>query len=134
MTNSLNTPSQQEIWKIVQDINDSWVLGRPENLENYFHNEIVFVAPGFSHRIQGRTACMDSFRDFCSKAKVHDFKPADPAIDVCGETAVATYSFRVEYDLGDESFVEGGRDVWVLARDKDRWLAVWRTIIPNETK
>ena len=129
MTFSFSTPGQEEIWQIVTEINDSWVLGRPENLDNYFHKAIVFVAPGFSQRIEGRAACVDSFRDFCANAKVRDFKPADPAIDVCGETAIATYGFKIEYDLGNESFEEGGRDVWVFARNEDQWVAVWRTII-----
>lgn len=134
MTYSFNTPAHEEIWQIVKEINDSWVLGRPENLDNYFHKEIVFVAPGFSQRIEGRTACVDSFRDFCANAKVRSFKPADPAIDICKETAIATYSFKVEYDMKNETFDEGGRDVWVFIRDKNRWLAVWRTIIPVQTK
>ena len=134
MTNSFSTPAQEEIWQIVKEINDSWVLGRPENLNNYFHNEIVFVAPGFSQRIEGRAACVDSFRDFCASARLRDYKPADPSIDVCGETAIATCSFKIEYDLGNESFDEGGRDVWVFARNEGKWLAVWRTIIPTETK
>ena len=132
MTSSLT--AHEGIREILKNINDSWVLGRPENLENYFHNEIVFVAPGFSQRIEGRAACMDSFREFCTNAKVREFKPTDPAIDICEETAIATYSFKVEYDLNNETFNEGGRDLWVFARDRDKWLAVWRTIIPTETK
>ena len=134
MTHSFSTPAQEEIWKIVKEINDSWLLGRPESLDSYFHNDVVFVAPGFSQRIEGRAACIDSFRNFCANAKVREYKPSDPAIDICDETAIATYSFKIDYDLDTESFNEGGRDVWVFVRDKEKWLAVWRTIIPGETK
>ena len=134
MTYSFNTPAHEEIWQIVKEINDSWVLGRPENLDHYFHKEIVFVAPGFSQRIEGRTACVDSFRDFCKNARVCDFKSADPAIDIFAGTAIATYSFKVEYELNNETFQEGGRDVWVFIRAEDKWLAIWRTIIPSEMK
>ena len=134
MTFSFSTPEHEEIWQIVERINDSWVSGRIDNLENHFHDRVVFVAPGFSQRIEGREACVDSFRNFCANARVRDFNPADPAIDVYAGTAIATYSYRVEYDLNNETFQEGGRDVWVFVRDADRWLAVWRTIIPAEMK
>ena len=134
MKPSFNTPVDEEIWRIVKEINDSWLLGRPENLVNYFHDEIVFAAPGFSRRIEGRAACVDSFRDFCATAKVRDFKPSDPAIDICEQAAVVTYNFKVEYDLNHESFSEGGRDVWVFVRNSDKWLAVWRTIFPADIK
>ena len=134
MTYSLSSPAQEEIWQVVKEINDSWVLGRPANLEKYFHKEVVFVAPGFSQRIEGRAACIESFRDFCTNATVREFKPVDPSVDIRETTAIATYRFTVEYDLGNESFNEGGRDVWVFVRDNDKWLAIWRTIIPSETK
>ena len=134
MTFSFSTPGHEEIWQIVEVINDSWVSGRLDRLDNLFHDQIVFVAPGFSQRIEGRTACVDSFRDFCAKARVRDFKPADPAIDICANTAVASYSFTVEYELNNEILNDGGRDVWVFARDQDKWRAVWRTIIPNRIK
>ena len=134
MTFSFLTPGHEEIWQIVEEINDSWLSGRPENLDNYFHNQIVFVAPGFSQRIEGRGACVDSFRDFCANARVRDFKPADPAIDIYEGTAIVTYSFKVEYDLNNETFEEGGRDVWVFIRREDKWVATWRTIIPSQIK
>ena len=134
MTYSFSTPAQEDLWQLVKEINDSWVLGRPANLENYFHKEIVFVAPGFSQRIEGRAACIESFRDFCTNAKVREFKPVDPSVDICEQTSISTYSFTVEYELNNESFNESGRDVWVFFRDKDKWLAVWRTIIPTEKK
>ena len=133
MTESFSTPGHEEIWRIVQEINDAWVSGRPEDLDKYFHKEIVFVAPGFAQRIEGRAACVDSFREFCAKATVRAFKPVDPAIDIFEGTALATYSFTVEYDLNNEIFNEGGRDLWVFVRDKDKWRAAWRTIIPAET-
>jgi hypothetical protein len=130
MTESFNSPGQLEVWLITQEINDCWVRGRTEDLEKHFHTDIVFVAPGFQQRLEGRAACVDSFRDFCASATVHDFRTSGPSVDVFGETAVATYSFEIEYGLGSESFSESGRDMWVFVRDQERWLAVWRTIVP----
>jgi hypothetical protein len=130
MTPSFTSPGQHEVWQVLQEINDSWVQGRPEDLERHFHPDVVFVAPGFQQRLEGRAACVDSFRDFCSTATVHDYRTANPSVDVVTETAVATYAFEIEYGLGSESFSEAGRDMWVFVRDQDRWLAIWRTIVP----
>lgn len=131
MTSTFTNPAQHEVWQILQEINDCWVQGRPEDLERYFDADVVFVAPGFQQRLEGRGACVDSFREFCSTALVHDYRTSSPAIDVVAETAVATYGFEIEYGLGSESFSEAGRDMWVFVRDQDRWLAVWRTIVPT---
>jgi len=121
---------QNEVWQILKEINDCWVQGRPEDLEGHLHPDVVFVAPGFEQRLEGRAACVDSFREFCSTAIVHDYRTATPAVDLLGETAIATYGFEIEYGLGSESFSEAGRDIWVFVRDQDRWLAIWRTIVP----
>jgi hypothetical protein len=129
MTTSFKSQDQHEIWQVLREITDSWVQGRPDDLEKHFHADVVFVAPGFGQRLEGRAACVDSFRDFCSTAVVHNYTTTGPSLDVVAETAIAAYAFEIEYGLGSESFSEAGRDVWVFVRDQDRWLAVWRTII-----
>lgn len=58
---------------------------------------------------------------------------ADPdgnTIDVCGDTAVATCPWEMEWEAGGEARREAGHDVFVLARRDGRWLAVWRTVVP----
>ena len=130
MTSSFKSPGQHEIWHILKEITDSWVQGRPQDLEKHFHSDVVFVAPGFEQRLEGRVACVDSFREFCATAAVHNYTTSSPALDVVAETAIATYAFEIEYGLGSESFSEAGRDMWVFVRDQDRWLAIWRTIVP----
>lgn len=72
---------------------------------------------------------MGSYRDFCSRATKRGFRIMDPAIDVFGETAIATYSYEISYELDGEGFDETGRDVFVFVREGS-WWAVWRTLIP----
>jgi len=128
---SFETPAQQEIWRIVRDLNDAWAEGRPEDLEMFFHEHMVIAAPGSQERLEGREDCIGSYRDFCSRATVRGFRIVDPAIDVFGETAIATYSYEISYRLDGEGFDETGRDVFVLVREGSRWWAVWRTLIPG---
>ena len=129
MKPGIETTAQDDAWRFVQAINACWVEGRPEDLDQFFDEQIVFVAPGFQHRIEGRAACVESFRDFCSKARVHDLKVNDPGVDIFGGTAVVTYGFVVEYALDSETFSESGRDVWVLSKRDAKWNGVWRTIV-----
>jgi ketosteroid isomerase-like protein len=111
---TFETLAQQEISRIVRDLNDAWVEGRPEDLDRFFHEHMVIVAPGLQERLEGREDCMGSYRDFCSRATMRGFRIMDPAIDVFGETAIATYSYEISYELDGEGFDETGRDVFVF--------------------
>ncbi len=130
MTPSLQTKDQQEVWKVVQEVNEAWVKGHPENLENFFREDMVIVPPDFQQRAVGRESCVASYKDFCRQATVQDFMEKDPGIDVFGNTAVVTYSFEIRYEMKGGTFHEAGRDVFVLLREGGNWRAVWRTMIP----
>jgi hypothetical protein len=45
-------PSQrEEIGQLIKEINQAWLEGRPEDLEKYFHQDVVFVFPNFHLRL-----------------------------------------------------------------------------------
>jgi hypothetical protein len=94
---------------------------------------VVFVPPGPSARVVGREACLESFRDFLRQARVDDYRETDRRVEVFGATAVATYRFEMRYEMKGESYRDAGSDVFVFTREEDSWLAVWRTMIPDET-
>ena len=50
--------------------------------------------------VRGLAACIDSYRDFTIEANVLRFEELAPAIDVSGDTAVASYDFEITYELG----------------------------------
>ncbi|MFY9558273.1 MAG: nuclear transport factor 2 family protein [Blastocatellia bacterium] len=129
---SSNQSVVAELLELIKQINDAWVHGRLEQLASLFNEEIVMVHPDFIQRTEGRAACVASYEDFCKQATVRDFKINNPGIDVFGNTAIATYSYEIEYEMGGERFNDAGRDVFVLVRDNDRWQAVWRTMIISQ--
>jgi uncharacterized protein (TIGR02246 family) len=130
MTSSDGTPDTEEIWQLVQRMNDAWAKpGGPEDLASFFREDIVMVNPGFTQRTEGRDACVASYEGFCKQAAILDLKLSNPGIDVFGDTAIATYSYEIAYEMGGERFNDTGRDVFVFVRENDRWLAVWRTMI-----
>ena len=136
MTSSGGTHDTEEIWELVQRMNDAWAKpGGPEDLASFFREDIVMVHPDFTQRTEGRDACVSSYEDFCKQAAIRDFKISNPGINVFGNTAIATYSYEITYEMGGELFNDTGRDIFVFVREKnDRWLAVWRTMIIPEAK
>jgi uncharacterized protein (TIGR02246 family) len=120
---------QQAVWRIIQQINAAWLRGRPEELLGLFHERFTIVDSEGRRLGEGRSACVDSYRDFAAAATVTDFQGAEPQVDVFDATAVVTYRFEIAYTMGGQPHRDVGRDLFVLERTGDRWLAVWRQLV-----
>lgn len=118
-----------EVWQTIRRINKAWVSGRTDELREMLHHSMVIVLPG-SKPVRGLAACIDSYRDFTVEANVLRFEELASAVDVFGDTAVATYDFEITYELGGTWTTERGHEVFVLTREGGRWWAVWRTQLP----
>ncbi len=113
----------------MQRINRTWLEGRPNDLLPLLHPDIVTVFPGFAGRAEGREAIVAGFANFCGNATVHEYSESDHQVDVIGETAVVSFTYEMVYDRSGERNRVSGRDLWVFAREKGEWLAVWRTML-----
>lgn len=120
---------ESEIQRLIGQINRAWVENRVDELVQYFHEGMVIVAPQFGGRLEGREACIESYREFTGRATVEEVQEKDLSIDVRGCTAVATYRYAVSYTLNGARHRDSGWDVFVFTREGERWLAVWRTMI-----
>jgi hypothetical protein len=100
-----------------------------EDLGSMLHPEVVMVFPGFAGRIRGRQQLVDSFRDFCVSARIHEFRDHDYQSDVAGKTAVASFQYEMVYERSGELYRSTGRDLWVFQCQGDTWIAVWRTML-----
>ena len=130
MINSFETKDQQEIWQIIQAINDAWLKGQAEDLIDYFHDDMVIVTPDGKEQGRGKVVCVESYKGFSSMAIIKDFTNRDTAVEVYGNTAIASYTFEMTYEMNNQSFNDIGRDIYVLNRKAGKWLTVWRTIFP----
>jgi len=110
-------------------INRAWLAGHIEALNEMIHPEIVMVFPGFSGRISGRKAFVESFRDFVEKSIIHDVEEQPYKIDITANTAVVTYTYAMVYERGEERYQSTGRDLWIFSLLEGEWLAVWRTML-----
>jgi hypothetical protein len=125
---------KDQIKQIIKKINQSWLEGHPENLNQYFDDDIMIVSPEFKIMGAGKAVCVKSYADFISQAVIKDYQESDPEIHVWANTAVAFYEFEMAWEMGGKSFKESGRDFFVFAHENDRWLTVWRMMFSSPQK
>ncbi len=118
-----------EVSLLIDKINGAWTRGRPQDLNELFHERIVMVFPGFGGRAEGKAEVIAGFADFCTNARLHQFEESDRQIDVVGHVAVASFAFEFTYARDGQKYRGTGRDVWVFEKSQDNWLAVWRTML-----
>jgi ketosteroid isomerase-like protein len=113
---------------IIRDINDHWRAKRYERIGELLAADVVMAAPGFGHRISGRDAYVQSYRDYDAAATTLAFSAGEPQIDVAGNTAVAVCPFDVTYELAGQTYHERGHDILAFSRSDGEWKVVWRTM------
>jgi ketosteroid isomerase-like protein len=118
------------IRSLLQRINAAWLHGETDNLLDLFHDNMVIAVPGSTERAEGKQVCAASYRDFRQQATILAYQEADPEINVWGDTAVATYRYVMDYEIGGDLQHDHGQDVFVFARGPEGWRAVWRTLVP----
>jgi hypothetical protein len=123
------SPTQQEVWGIIEEINSAWLNGQPDRLLPIFHERMTIVGTGGRRYGEGKAACVDSYRTFVENAKIAFFETVDPQVDVYETTAIVSYSFAIEYVLNGEQKRDLGRDTFALERSNGKWLALWRQLI-----
>jgi len=120
-----------QVRDVVSRLTAAWREQRFEAMTELLHEEVVFESPGFSGRIQGRRACVDSYRQFMAAATVLEYVEHAVAVQTWGATAVARTHWEMAWRQGDASQREDGHDVMVLTRDGGNWQVVWRTLVPT---
>ena len=89
--------------------------------------------PGFAGRVEGRDALVDSYREFMDRSTLVHYEEDPPAIDIFGDTAIATFHWSMQWVTQDVENRPAGSDAFVLRRvgppaAANRWIAVWRTM------
>jgi hypothetical protein len=129
MSDASNPRDRDEVTRVLRSVNDCWLKGRPQEMAAYLHDDMAMVFPGFAGRVNSASAVIAGYEDFCSNARVHEYDEQDLQIDVCGSTAVASYSFQVVFEREGLKYSSTGRDLFVFSEEAGKWLAVWRTML-----
>jgi hypothetical protein len=132
------TTEQTEIRDVLSRINGAWSKLRGEAmtaaLNECFAEDVVMRGPGFVFLGKGRASAVESYHDFVNQAEVKSFLLDDPQIDVAGDSATAQYKWTMTYVLNGQEYTEHGHDLFVFARRENKWLAVWRALLPEQAE
>ena len=131
MSSTLESKYQDQIKQIIKKINQSWLEGHPEKLNQFFHDNMMIVSPDFKIMGMGKAVCVKSYSDFITRAVIKDYQESDPEIHIWTNTATAFYEFEMAWEMDGKSFKESGRDFFVFAHENDKWLAVWRMMFSS---
>jgi uncharacterized protein (TIGR02246 family) len=121
---------KQEIDQLVRKLQDTWLEHRVDELESFYHENVVFFSPGNGKRTAGQQAMIESYRKFLSSSTNHNFQIMDLQIDVFGTTAIAIVTFEISYQSQDKNYDEQDNDIMILNNAEANWKIVWRTQIP----
>lgn len=124
-------PKTKEIEAVVERLNDCWLNDKLENMDMFFHKQVVMLQPGTNKKMIGREAMIESYREFVDSSEVSDFRTKNMAIDVFEDTAIVFYTFDIKYRVETTNYDESGSEILVLNRHNDRWVIVWRTQMPG---
>ena len=118
---------QNEIWQTIQALNHAWAVeSNTEELKNYFHKNMVAITATDRERLEGREACVASWKAFVELTKIHYWKESDPKIQIYGngKSAVVTYYFDMSFDMSGQTVSMSGRDMFMLVNEDGKWWVV----------
>jgi ketosteroid isomerase-like protein len=119
-----------ELIAFTKSMDRCWMERRFTDLSGFLASDVVMVAPGGEHRMQGIETAIASYREFMSRCEVKRFLSSDHVVTRRGPAAVVEYAWDMAWsDQGTEQEAKG-REILVLARLADGWRVVWRTQIP----
>lgn len=124
MNTPQDDPIQQEIWATVRALNDAWTKGRPEDLVNFFHPKMQAITPTDRFRRDGAEQCIAGWKGFADATRIRRWEEKDALIRVFGDAAVVSYYYEIDFEMGDQHFELGGRDLFFFIRENGRWWAV----------
>jgi len=124
MTICFDDPVKQEVWETVRTLNDTWTKGKPDDLANFFHRDMVAITASDRLRREGSSACIAGWKGFADATRIHRWEEKEPIIHVYGDSAVVAYYFEISFDMGEQTFNTNGRDMFFFVRENGRWWAV----------
>lgn len=127
--------AREEIVDLIHNINDAWTSGDANRmwreLGAAFHDAMVIRGPDLTVYGRGKRACIESYVDFTQKAIVRECRLGEVDAEVWGDTAVASFTWEMAYEMKGQSSTEKGKDVFVFTRQDGRWFAVCRIVSTN---
>jgi ketosteroid isomerase-like protein len=132
----------EQIRSLIENLNEAWQAGRFDELDAFYHPDVVLLPPDSGEPIVGRAAVVTSYRDFFEAANLHEFQTTSLETYAFDSTAVCHMRFEIEYTIDSGRFRETGLEVYVLTiptSQETQPVIIWRSqavleaaeVIPN---
>ena len=121
---------KKELAFIVSQINISWLNNDLKRLNEFFHEKMIIADSNFNKLAKNKKECIASYESFIKQAKILNYKENELSINIIGNTAIVNYVFDITWEVNKNISSEKGRDVFVFEYSNNKWLAVWRTLLP----
>mgnify|MGYP000482834772 CR=1 FL=1 len=116
--------AEEEILNFIKAMNKCWTEGNPDDLNNFFHENMVAITPTDKNRLEGKTACVAAWSSFAKNTKIISWAERDHKILMFGDTAIAAYYFDISISMGAQTINMSGRDMFTLIKEKGAWWVV----------
>ncbi|OGW13148.1 MAG: hypothetical protein A2035_08040 [Nitrospirae bacterium GWA2_42_11] len=116
--------TQKEIMDFIKAMNKCWTKGNPEDLNNYFHENMVAITPTERNRVEGKAACVAGWSEFAKNTKILSWEEHEHKIQMFSDAAIVTYYFDISFNMGGQTVNMSGRDMFTLIKEKGRWWVV----------
>lgn len=115
---------EAEVLEFIARLNACWTEGDPEELREFFHQDMVAVTPVEREPRVGREACVAGWAGFARNAKIRSWVERGHRVRIFGDAAVVTYFYELRCRMGGAELTLDGRDLFFLVRENGRWWAV----------
>src|SRR5689334_7569218 len=101
---------------VLDGLSRAWREQRFDDLAGYFAEDIVMKGPDLKELGRGRDVAVGSYRTFMESSVVHEYEESGHAVEEWGDTAVATYDWKMTYEQKGKTSTESGHDLFVFVR------------------
>lgn len=120
--------SVSEVRRVMSEIIGAWRENRPMEMKQHIHSDFVMFLPGNVGSIRGREVLIGGFIEFCSNARVLEYKQSQEEIQIIGNLAFVNYEFDMLYERAAYRERSKGRDVWMFQLWRGNWRGIFRTM------
>ena len=116
-----------DIRHFIKELTNAWLEERYDDLNDFFHQDVVLLPPGSVTPIIGKELVIDSYRQFAKVGTVHTFDILDITLHEYEHTTVCDMLFEVDYELDSGRYHERGLEVYVIDTSGSKFNVLWRT-------
>lgn len=75
-----------------------WNNGNPDGFLELSSDDVVYIDPAFTNKLEGKKALEDYYNTVRGKIKIDQYEMLNPTVQLSGNVAVLTYNYEVWRD------------------------------------